>query len=400
MAMPASTNFYRNLKGNVDFDRFFEENTGEPLPDDWLVVVADIEKSTQAVQKGMYREVNAVGVATIVSMMKAAGDVAIPYVFGGDGASFCIPPSILPNAEEALVVTKAVARHEFGLGLRVGIVPINDIREHGVDVWIGKYRPNEYYEQAIFSGNGISVADSMVKDVEMGDRYRLKELPKTSLSVTELMSGFECRWSEIPGPESEVVNILIQVEAGNEDYYRNIIHKLREIYGCNEKCYPIRKDDMELSLDSNKLGVEARIRTGLMPWYRKVLYMVKLKLLVIIGRYLMNNDISTDDTNWGMYKSRLIENTDFQRFDDMLRLMVSGTASQREKFINYLDQMKNNAGLVYGFHVTTHSLVTCMIADYNHQHVHFIDGKGGGYTLAAVQLKQQLRDRERTVSLS
>jgi hypothetical protein len=397
--MSASTDFYRNLRGQKDFDIFFEENTGERLPDDWLVVVADIEKSTQAVQSGMYREVNAVGVATIVSMMKAAGEVAIPYVFGGDGASFCIPPAILPNAEEALVITKAIARHEFGLGLRAGIVPINDIRQRGMDVWIGKYQPNEYYEQAMFSGNGLSMADSMVKDVKEGKRYRLREVPKTSLSVAELMSGFECRWSEIPGPDAEVVNILIQVEQGNEDFYREIMSRLRSIYGCGEKCYPIRKEDMQLTLDSKKLGVETRIRTGLMPWYRKLIYLVKLKLLVVIGRYFMNHDVSTEETEWGKYKSRLIENTDFQRFDDMLRLMVSGTADQRLEFTRYLDQFKQNKSLVYGVHVTTHSLVTCMIADYNHEHVHFIDGKGGGYTLAAVQLKQQLRDRDTAASL-
>jgi hypothetical protein len=392
--MSVSTDFYRNLEGQADFDAFFEDNIVQPLPDDWLVIVADIEKSTHAVQSGMYREVNAVGVATIVSMMKAAADVSIPYVFGGDGASFCIPPSILPQAEQALVVTKAIARHEFGLGLRVGIVPIKDIRDKGVDVLIGKYSPTQYYEQAMFSGNGLATADTMVKHPQAGERYRLRELPKTSLSAAELLSGFECRWNEIPGPESEVVNILIQVEPGDDKLYRQIMNEMRNIYGCGEKCYPIRKEDMELTMNSSKLGVETKIRTGLMPWYRKVFYLLKLKVIVLVGRYLMNHDLSIHETQWGKYKSRLIENTDIQRFDDMLRMMVSGTAAQRKQFADYLDCMKQDGKLVYGIYVTTHSLVTCMIADYNHQHVHFIDGKGGGYTLAAVQLKQQIRERD------
>ena len=33
-----------------------------------------------------------------------------------------------------------------------------------------------------------------------------------------------------------------------------------------------------------------------------------------------------------------------------------------------------------------------MIADYNHQCVYCIDGNGGGYPLAAVQLKEQLEN--------
>ena len=390
--MSASNDFYRNLTGYRDFDHFFGSEIGAALPDDWLIVVADIEKSTVAVENGLYREVNAVGVATIVAMMKAAGDTAVPYVFGGDGASFCIPPSILTATEEALVQARAMARNEFDLELRVGIVPIADIRSKGADVRVGKYQASEFYEQAMFTGNGLAVADSLVKDSAAGEQYRLKELPGTSLSVTELMSGFECRWNEIPGIQPEVINILIQVRDGQENLYHEIVTQLRQTYGCADTCCPIRKEDMQLTLDDAKLSVEARIRTGLMPGYRKILYLLKLKILVLVGRYVMDREVTTEETEWGKYKERLIENTDFQRFDDMLRMMVSGTIEQREKFVSYLEQYRSSGALVYGIHVTTHSLVTCMIADYNHQHVHFIDGKGGGYTLAAVQLKQQLKE--------
>ena len=148
---------------------------------------------------------------------------------------------------------------------------------------------------------------------------------------------------------------------------------------------------MHLTTESKKLRVETRVRTGLLPWYKGFIYLIRLKFLVRLGRYLMKNKVKTQDTDWGQYKKTFIQNTDFQRFDDMLRLMISGTTSQREALEEYLTFLQQKQKIAYGITVSTHSLVTCMISDYNEQHVHFVDGKDGGYTLAAEQLKKQLR---------
>jgi len=191
---------------------------------------------------------------------------------------------------------------------------------------------------------------------------------------------------------------LIQVVDEGSHIYKEVLDSMRNIYGCGESCSPIRPENMQLSLNRDKLDVEAKIRTGLLPGYYCLAYQIKLKFLVIVGRYLMRNKIRTSETDWGQYKSRLIENTDYQRFDDMLRLMVSGTSNQRKQLVDYLDDLVEKKKIVYGLHVTTHSLVTCMISDYNYQHVHFIDGRGGGYTLAATQLKEQLNQLKSVTS--
>jgi len=98
--------FYQNLSGMPDFDSFFGQSSFSPLPEDWMVVIADIKGSTKAVKSGKYRDVNAIGVATIVAVMKATQNVAIPYVFGGDGASFCIPPDFRHDVEQSLAATQ------------------------------------------------------------------------------------------------------------------------------------------------------------------------------------------------------------------------------------------------------------------------------------------------------
>jgi hypothetical protein len=46
--------------------------------------------------------------------------------------------------------------------------------------------------------------------------------------------------------------------------------------------------------------------------------------------------------------------------------------------------------LVYGLHVSKHALMTCLVFDRFGKQVHFVDGSGGGYALAAKQMKEQL----------
>ena len=101
-----STHFYLELMGKPDFDDFFSHPEYHPVPDDWHVVIADIKGSGKAVSEGRYKDVNAMGAASIVAAVKATEATSIPYVFGGDGASFAIPPAVEKDMIVALYTFK------------------------------------------------------------------------------------------------------------------------------------------------------------------------------------------------------------------------------------------------------------------------------------------------------
>lgn len=201
-------------------------------------------------QSGKYKEVNAIGVASIVAVMNTADGIAIPYVFGGDGASFCIPAILRDKVIHALASVQIIAHESFDLTLRVGIVPVTDIRAMGVDVTIGKYRPNAHYEQAMFSGDGLDTADALIKSYIVGisgktnenqaeNDYLVNPSPEFEADRS-LMDGFECRWEEIPANKSEVVNFLIKVISGDRRaIYSEIINALRNIYGDKKTVRPL-----------------------------------------------------------------------------------------------------------------------------------------------------------------
>jgi hypothetical protein len=83
-----------------------------------------------------------------------------------------------------------------------------------------------------------------------------------------------------------------------------------------------------------------------------------------------------------------VATTDFRKFDGSLRLVLSGTAAQREKLTRYLEERRALGELCYGMHVARSAVMTCLIDDRQGEHFHFVDGAGGGYASAAVALKQ------------
>ena len=157
-------NFYTQLPIFDDFSAVSDLSNYTEIPSDWFVVTADVQNSTGAINSGLYKAVNIVGVSVITSLRNAAKPLEIPYIFGGDGASLCIPPQLLNKARQALISTKKMAVTQFGLQLRVGVVPVNALLKAGHRVLIARHRMSRFYVQSAFAGNGIEHAKDLVVD--------------------------------------------------------------------------------------------------------------------------------------------------------------------------------------------------------------------------------------------
>jgi hypothetical protein len=92
MSSKNGSNFYARLPVIEDFFHASDGNNYHQLPSDWFVAVTDIVNSTAAIQDDRYKTVNILGASPIVGILNVAQRENIPYVFGGDGSTFCIPP--------------------------------------------------------------------------------------------------------------------------------------------------------------------------------------------------------------------------------------------------------------------------------------------------------------------
>jgi hypothetical protein len=113
--------FYTKLTPFTDFVGLNNDRHYEAAPADWWVVITDVKGSTKAIEEGRYRDVNLVGAATIACVTNVLGDMAVPFVFGGDGATALIPGVHKDAVAAELNALRRMSKEGFARWLRARI---------------------------------------------------------------------------------------------------------------------------------------------------------------------------------------------------------------------------------------------------------------------------------------
>lgn len=395
MSEPISTtDFYRNLAPFARFEDVTELSRYQPAPDSWLVAVTDVRGSTRAIEEGRYKEVNALGAGSIVATLNAVGEVDIPYVFGGDGATLLIPPSLQAPVERALAGVAKLAEDCFELELRVGMVPIEEVRRRGADILVARYEASEDVALAMLTGGGAEVAEELIKAPEGGERYRIAPADGDATEYASLLEGFHCRWNEIESRNGTTLCVLVvargQDGAARHATYARVLDELEAVGGL-QTLHPLSRDTLELATSPSAMNVEARLRTGRTTGLKYGMYAAKTALESRVGNYLMKGGRSAGGFDGTAYPREVLANADYHKFDDALRMVLDVSDEQRLRIEACLEGERERGRLAYGLHGSKSALMTCLVFDYHGRHVHFVDGADGGYAMAAKQLKDQLR---------
>ncbi|MGA1932111.1 DUF3095 domain-containing protein [Arcobacter sp. YIC-464] len=373
--------FYKNLSSIESIKDIINSSSYKEMPDDWYIIVTDVKNSTIAINEGKYKEVNMVGALSIISILNIDKTLDLPFVFGGDGAFILIPKTILNQSKQALLAVKKISKESYFLDLRVGIIPVSKIYENKKSLLITKLKLNEDSFQAIIKGGGLEYADELLKNSE---EFFIKEKLLESTNVD--LEGLECRWEAIKSPKDDTLAIIIK--AADDNYYSNILDNIEKIVGDKNKRSPLNDSNLKLSFNNNDLKVEASIyeKNSL----KRYINVMGLKLINIIGLFLMKGNIG----KWGSYRKRTISSIDAEKFDDVLRMVVSTTKEQTLKLQTYLEKEFEKNTLVYGLHKSNAALMTCLIFERHGKHAHFVDSSNGGYAIAAKAFKQRvLKDK-------
>jgi hypothetical protein len=386
--------FVQSLEVLEEFKDILEPGVYRPLPDDWWIAITDVTNSTQAIDQGRYKEVNAVGAISVMAVLNLVGDFQIPFMFGGDGATLLIPPELRDAAARSLLGIRSIAASEFKLDLRVGMVPMSHIRAQGLDVGVARLRISEYFNQAVFTGKGIAFAEAAVKSDQPDAPFVLSG---EGLAADADVTGLECRWQNIPSTKGEIIALI--VESDDVAEYERVIAKIREIFGDDDLWKPIDETLLQMTWNNRFLSIERRIRTVGASVLTKIRYWVHMRIMKVTGDYLMRKKIRTQTTDWGVFKTDLSNNTDFKKFDGVIRLVMSGTVAQRERLEEWLSIRYSQGKLVYGLNSSPTAMITCLLFGYMKNHVHFVDGSAGGYTKAAAALKRRKKARSDAAGL-
>ena len=381
--MPQSTDqFYNDLPASrMELaDLLLKASLFYPVPADWHVIITDIKGSTQAVQSGLHETVNLVATGSIVTVLNLAfrAGITVPFFFGGDGATFIVPTSVVDQAMQGLLLYQLNTLENFGLELRAGVVSVQEIYQEGHQLNISKFALSEAFSIPVVLGKGLSFAEQLIK---AEDYLFVSELaPAAELDL----SGMQCRWDKIDPPEhsQEIVTLLIMAVGVVSPalVFSKVIRHIDEIYGPPQKRQPISVAKLKLKSSFDRLSVEMRARIGKIRFFE----LLKSWLINLYGYIYFQTESGKN------YLNRLVEMSDTLVMDGRINTVISGNENQRYQLLKVLDELEQAGELVYGMHISGDSVMSCYVRDLKDGHVHFVDGAEGGYTQAARQLKAKL----------
>jgi Protein of unknown function (DUF3095) len=371
--------FYSGIPVFRSFARLMDPAMYSPLPDDWSVGVADIVESTKAIAAQRYKAVNMAGAAAIASVTNALEGREFPFVFGGDGASFAIAPADREKAREALAATASWVRDDLDLALRVALVPVAAIRAAGADVRVARFGPSVNLSYAMFSGGGLAFADAAMKRGE----FAVSPAPPGSQPD---LTGLSCRFEEIPAARGLILSVLVLPSSrADPAAFRKVIE---DIIGLVERspeaARPVPTGGPPLRWPPAGLDYEARAWRGGSLARRRVAVLGYTLFAYLIMRF----GIKVGGFVPEVYLQQVVENSDFRKYDDGLRMILDCSAELESALQQRLEAAAANRIVRYGLHRQDAAMMTCFTPSaLRADHVHFIDGARGGYASAATALK-------------
>lgn len=352
------------------------------VPDDWCIVVVDVEQLKKEVSKDSHNDVNLVTTGSIITVLNTIKSIdkqiQIPYFFRGSSATFILPKTILVSVMSALETYKSHVLKNLDIILEYGSIAVSELYEMKATIKIAKLRLNGFLVIPVILGNGLKVAERLIRS-RFKDRNDLLE----SEPLIDLQ-GMECRWDEIePNLEEKKVICLLVVcnkEREQAEIFTKILSEIDYIFGDLNARTPITTAKLKLDNSFKKMRKEMYARLGKSDRW----YFVQNWLITYFGSFYFKFF-----KGGKAYLYRVTQLSDTMVLDGSINTIFSGTERDINKLKLFLDTLEADGDIFYGMHATHASIMSCYIEDREENHIHFVDGTEGGYQRATIQLRKK-----------
>lgn len=374
--------FYSAMPVFRGFANLMDPLLYRPVPEGWLIGVADIVKSTEAIANNRYKAVNMAGAAVIASVTNALENRDFPFAFGGDGASFAVSPQDAELARDALAATATWVKEDLDLSLRVALVPIEAIRAQGLDVKVARYAASPHVSYAMFSGGGLAWAEAAMKRGEF-------TVPMAAQGAHPDLSGLSCRFSEMPAERGLILSLLIVPGASADSAgFRRLIEEIISLVERSPGAgRPVPSSGPRMRWPTPGADFEALAQRGKPLFIRRL----SVHAFTLFAYLLFRLNISAGGFVPQAYMQQVVENSDFRKYDDGLRMVLDCSPALADALESRLAAAAAAGIARYGLHRQDAAMMTCFTLSASRpDHFHFVDGARGGYASAATALKATL----------
>jgi len=380
------TNFYSRLSPINAFLNFSNEAYYTEAPEDWLIVIADIEGSTKAIEAGKYKWVNMAGASSIVALVNALGTRSFPFVFGGDGATALIPEQQRCAVEKYLRAARANAQEAFQLNLRIGLVSHRELMKEGFPVKVARYAMTPELSIAFFRGEGIGLAEKWVKS----GRGIIEDGPMEERG--KVLQGLSCRWAPLKSSGGLMLSIIVKPRATGtqaDATLHRVAEKINSIVDLDSpETHPVKQN----AFSPEKIWKAAKAEADLLATHPRWFGILKVMTQMVLARILDRFDIKLKTLDFRKYKASMTSHSDFRKYDEQLRMVIDCSREKAKIVRQYLESEKQTGAIYFGLYESSSALITCFLESFEDGgHIHFVDGNDGGYAIAAKELKSQMR---------
>jgi hypothetical protein len=372
--------FYTSVPVRAEFASIAAAERFLPLPSGWVVGITDLVDSTGLIAAGRYKTVNMIGASVVSAMINTLGGRPFPYVFGGDGASFAVPPEDAEIARSVLAVLRRWAGEEFEVALRAAVVPVDDIRAAGHDVRVARYAASSRVDYGMFAGGGVAWATGQMKAGHFA-------VPPADPPAIPDLTGLSCRWSNTQAKNGCIVSLVVAPgPGGDETAFATVARDLVFIAdGLSRNGHPVPAAGPGVRWPPPGLDLEAHVSRAGGSLNRRRVQLLAQNLLAWL---LFKTGLRVGGFDPTRYAADVSSNADYRKLEDGLKMTLDCDPATLVRLRAALEEAQAAGHIRFGLVEQDEAMVTCFVPSVlQDDHVHFVDGAAGGYARAAAQIK-------------
>jgi hypothetical protein len=200
------------------------------------------------------------------------------------------------------------------------------------------------------------------------------------------LTGLSCRFEEIPSVRGLILAVLVvPMAAADPKAFRKLIEDLIALVERSpDACRPVPPGGPALRWPPAGADFEARAARGGSLFKRRAFVLAH----TLFAYLVMRSGISVGGFVPKAFVQQVVENSDFRKYDDGLRMILDCTPELERALTQRLASAAASGIARYGLHRQDAAMMTCFTPSVlRSDHVHFIDGARGGYASAATALK-------------
>ena len=193
-----------------------------------------------------------------------------------------------------------------------------------------------------------------------------------------------CRWGVAPAKHGLVLSLIVAPRRDDPRFGALIDEIVKSALAAPLSGRPVTLASLRAGAPGKAIALETIITTASGLSRAKALIAAVRGYLIAIVLHIFKLKVGRFDA--AVYASELVANADFRKFDDGLRMTLDCSPAFCDALEARLAAAEEFA--LWGVFRQEAAQVTCFVPSATERgHVHFVDGAGGGYTMAAKAMK-------------